>query len=83
MHLAKERIIYRANEAANDQFQPLTKKQRVYHFLFGLGETVCYLTIIVPIVIAIVDKFFNKPTRNNIPPQDLKKITLFFKFNKI
>ena len=66
-HLAKERIIYRANEDAGDQFQPLTRKQRVFHALVGLGETVGYLTVVVPFVIAAVDKFFNKRRFPNIP----------------
>jgi hypothetical protein len=61
-HLAKEKVIYRALEANNDVFQNLTLKQRVFHALVGFGETVGYLTLVVPFIIAAVDKYFNKPT---------------------
>ncbi len=58
--LAKERIIYRPFEKDN-AYEPLTIARRVYHGVIGTLETAGYLTLIVPFIVSIAEKIFNKP----------------------
>lgn len=60
LQMARERIIYRTHESKVN-FDPLTKKQRVFHILTGALETVGYITLITPFVVSILDRIFNKP----------------------
>lgn len=60
LQLAKERIIYRPYESDNT-YRPLTVGQRIYHGIVGTLETAGYLTLIVPFIVAIADRIFNKP----------------------
>lgn len=59
--MAKERIIYRPEESEGDKLNPLTKTQRFFHLVTGVLETAGYVTIIVPFIVAVVDRIFNKP----------------------
>jgi hypothetical protein len=58
--LAKERIIYRSN-ASENIYKPLTLDQRIFHVVIGTLETAGYITLVIPFVIAAVDRFFGEP----------------------
>ena len=60
LQLAKERIIYRPLEADNT-YKPLTIGQRIYHGVVGTLETVGYLTLVIPFIVSVAEKIFNKP----------------------
>lgn len=68
-NMSRERIIFRVpggphpekEERTEPNYHKLSTKDRVFHALVGFGETLGYLCIVVPFVIAAVDKFFNKP----------------------
>ncbi|MES2345415.1 MAG: hypothetical protein V4494_05720 [Chlamydiota bacterium] len=54
--LAKERNIYRPYHT--NKYESLTKRDRVFHIILGLAETVGYATILVPFVVTVAEKFF-------------------------
>ena len=60
INLAKERIIYRPSEDTNS-YKPLTLATRAYHITIGVLETLGYLTIIIPFIVAIADRLFSHP----------------------
>lgn len=60
LHMARERMIYRSRES-EDQFNPLTNRQRFFHAIVGFLETAGYITIIVPFVVSAADRALNRP----------------------
>lgn len=69
LYLAKERIIYRpsiralpsgASSGQDNKYTSLTVGKRAYHITVGVLETVGYLTLIVPFIIAVADLLLNQ-----------------------
>lgn len=58
--LAKERVIYRTFEA-HEEYKPLNTSGRVCHIVLGVLETVGYVTLVVPFIVAVAEMIFNKP----------------------
>ena len=59
-HLAKERIIHRA-DASKNTYRPLDLSQRVRHGVIGFLETAGYATLILPFVLFTLDKITHQP----------------------
>jgi hypothetical protein len=54
--MSLQKIIYKPHEE-NVQFEPLKLKNRIVHILLGITETLGYLTLVIPFIIIIAEKF--------------------------
>lgn len=60
INFAKERIIYRPIEGT-ETCHLLTLRSRIHHLALGIFETLGYLTLVVPFLVATFDRIFHKP----------------------
>jgi hypothetical protein len=68
LNLAKERVIFRPadcpelypSNSTGRQYSHLNLSKRICHAAIGLLETVGYLTLIVPFIVAIADRILNQ-----------------------
>ena len=55
IRLAKERVIYRPDSSDKDIYNPLSLKDRVFHFTMGVLETAGFIIPIIPFAAFAID----------------------------